>query len=121
MLFLFLDLFDRVPPLVTYYSHSESTSSEATGSKNEIKILTFDSEQCAPVSVICIDSVRPHFCKYADKKEALLSSYRFLLFAQLFPYVTSFSLAICLPCIAIYCMPPEYVTSAPKYHKQTMI
>lgn len=120
MLFLFLDLFDRVPPLVTDYSHSESTSSEATGSKNEIKIFIFDSELHAPVSVIGIYSVRPHLCKYTDKKEALLSSYRFLLFAQLFPYVTSFSLAMCLSCIAIYHMPPEYVTSAPKY-KQTMI
>lgn len=120
VLFLFLDSFDRVPPLVTDYSRSESTSSEATGSKNEIKIFIFDSELHAPVSVICIYSVRPHLCKYTDKKEALFSSYRFLLFAQLFPYVTSFSLAMCLSCIAIYRMPPEYVTSAPKY-KQTMI
>lgn len=45
VLFLFLDLFDRVLPLVTdLFSHLDSTSSEATGSKDEIKIFTFGSK-----------------------------------------------------------------------------
>lgn len=44
VLFLFLDLFDRVPSLVTDYSHLESTSSEATGSKDALEILIFHSK-----------------------------------------------------------------------------
>lgn len=42
ILVLFLDLFDRVPPLVTDLFSWESTSAEATGSKDEIQIFTFD-------------------------------------------------------------------------------
>lgn len=52
------------------------------------------------------------------KKETLLSSYWFLLFAQLFPRVASLSLAICLSHVVIYHVPPQYITSAPKPLKQ---
>lgn len=60
-------------------------------------------------------------CKSAVKKETLLSSQWFLLFAQLFPCIASLSLTVCFSYVVTCHIPSEYAASAPKHLKQTMI